>query len=59
MTTATLLTTDQVTAIIDKVVPLIAAEADYSFFKGVLHVRAEACTTVAEFGKVIELLLAA
>ena len=59
MTTSTPMTTAQATDIINKVVPLIAAPEDQEFFKGVLHVRAEACADIAEFGSVIKMLLAA
>ena len=50
-------TDEQVKAIIDKVVPLIASPADHEFFRGVLYVRAEASTSSADFASFVSKLL--
>jgi len=47
----------QVESIINKVVPLIAAEKDHEFFKGVLHCKAESCGSSEEFSSFIAKLL--
>ena len=47
----------QVEEIIDRVVPLIAEEADYPFFRGVLWLRAEAATSSADFSSFVATLL--
>jgi len=46
----------QATEIIDKVVPLIAAPADYEFFKGVLHCKAQDSTAPAFSAFIAKLL---
>ena len=48
----------QTEAIIDKLVPLIAAEEDQEFFKGVLFVAAEDCKSSAAFAVLVQRLLA-
>lgn len=47
----------QIENIIDKVVPLIAEEKDYGFFRGILFIKAEACHSSAEFSNFITKLL--
>jgi hypothetical protein len=47
----------QIENIIDRVVPLIAAPEDYEFFRGVLHVKADACRSSGEFAYFINRLL--
>lgn len=47
----------QVEEIIDRVVPLIAEEAYYPFFRGVLRLRAEAATSSADFSSFVATLL--
>lgn len=47
----------QIETIIDKVVPIVAAEQDYEFFRGVLFCKAESCTSSAEFSSFIAKLL--
>ena len=47
----------QIEAIIDKVVPLIAAPEDHEFFRGVLFVCAEASRSSADFSAFIAKLL--
>lgn len=49
----------QIEAIIDRVVPLIAAPADHEFFRGVLHIRAEASKSSADFSAFVHKLLTA
>ena len=51
------LTDAQVTAIIDKVVPLVADEADHSYFRAVLALRAQAATSSADFASFVARLL--
>jgi len=49
----------QIEAIIDRVVPLIAAPEDQEFFRGILHIRAEESTSSADFSCFIAKLLKA
>jgi hypothetical protein len=35
----------QIESIIDRLVPLVAAPEDHEFFRGVLRIKAEACTS--------------
>lgn len=49
----------QIEAIVDRVVPLIAKPEDHEFFRGVLYVRAEASGSSADFSAFISKLLAA
>ena len=49
----------QVENIINKVVPLIAAPEDESFFRGVLFCKADSCNSSAEFSAFIAKLLRA
>ena len=51
--------TTQIESIIDKVVPLIAASEDQEFFRGVLFLKAESCTSSAHFTSFIASLLKA
>ena len=50
-------TAQQIESIIDKVVPLIAEEKDYEFFRGVLFVKAESCNSSSEFSYFVSKLL--
>lgn len=47
----------QIEAIVDKIVPLIAAPEDYEFFKGVLFCKMESCKSSAEASAFIAKLL--
>lgn len=47
----------QIERIIDAVVPLIAAEEDHEFFRGILYCQAEASRTSADFTYFIASLL--
>lgn len=46
----------QIEAIINKVVPLIANPEDYDFFRGVLYVKAENCSS-GEFAAFVSTML--
>lgn len=52
------LSESQITSILDKVVPMVAAPADHEFFRGVLAVRLGGCTS-AQAAAFISKLLAA
>ena len=43
----------QVEAIIDRVVPIIAAPEDQDFFRGILHIRAEEFSSFVDFSSFI------
>jgi hypothetical protein len=47
----------QIEAIIDKVLPVVAAPEDHEFFRGVLWLRAEASPSSAEFSAFVARLL--
>ena len=49
----------QIEEIVDRVVPLIAAPADHSFFKGVLFCKLESCGSSGEAALFINKLLKA
>ena len=53
------LTPVQIEAILDQVIPLIAEPADYSFFRGVLAVKFENCSSAQAAAFVRRLLQAA
>lgn len=57
MTTAIKFNAEQIESIINKVVPLIASKEDQSFFRGILHIKADACHSSAEFSVFINKLL--
>ena len=48
---------EQIERIIDKIVPMVAKEEDYEFFRGVLFCKAEACKTSGEFTLFVKNLL--
>ena len=48
---------EQIESIIDRVVPLVAAEEDYPFFRAVLSIKADSCKSSTEFTVFIEKLL--
>ncbi len=56
--TAPKLTALQIETILDRIVPMIAAPADHGFFRGVLAVKFENCTS-AQAGRLVKTLLAA
>ena len=47
-TTAAKLNALQIETILDKIVPLLAAPADYGFFRGVIGLKLEGCVSSAE-----------
>lgn len=47
----------QIEEIIDRVVPLIVKPEDHSFFRGILHIKAESCRSSAEFSCFVAKLL--
>lgn len=50
------LTPMQIEAILDKIVPLIAAPEDQGFFRGVLQIKAENCSS-GQFAHFVSQLL--
>ena len=53
------LTSLQIESILDKVIPLIAEPADHSFFRGVLTIKFESCSSAQAAAFVRRLLQAA
>lgn len=52
------LTALQIETILDRLVPLLAAPADHGFFRGVLAVKFENCSS-AQAGRLVKTLLQA
>lgn len=46
----------QIETILDRIVPLIAEPADHEFFRGVLAIKAENCTS-GEFAFLVSMIL--
>lgn len=46
----------QIEQIIDKVVPLVAAPCDHEFFRGILWIKAESCSS-GEFAMFVKKML--
>lgn len=59
MSSAPKLNALQIENILDKVVPLIADQADHEFFRGVIGLKLESCTSSAEAALFVRKLLAA
>lgn len=47
----------QIEAILDKIVPLIAEPADHGFFRGVIGLKLEACSSSADAAMFVRKLL--